>query len=186
MKIAFVIYDQMTLLDFVGVYDPLTRLASMDLLQGLSWDICAFSVPVKGSQGMELSPDQIGKSLSGYDLVVVPGGPGSRVHSQSGPFLEWLRTASDAPLIASVCTGSLLLAAAGFLEGKSAATHPAAREELKEMGVAVINARLVEDGIAMSLITYGEIYEGISTEPKKTASSNGFFPVPIHPGTRQT
>ncbi len=150
MKIAFIVYDGMTLLDFVGVYDPLTRLKSMGFIPDLSWDICAFSTPVKDSQGLALTPDRVGESLEGYDLVVVPGGPGGRALTQPGPFVDWLRSAAKVPELASVCTGALLLGAAGFLEGKTAATHPNARQELERLGVTVLNTRLVEDGCIIS------------------------------------
>jgi imidazoleglycerol-phosphate dehydratase len=150
MKIAFILYDGLTVLDFIGVYDPVTRLRSMGFLPDLEWDLCAFSSTVVDPSGLGLSPIRRTATLAGYDLLVVPGGPGSRNLASDQAFLTWMRTAADVPRLASVCTGSLLLAAAGFLEGKYATTHPNAREELESMGVRYFSARLVEDGKILS------------------------------------
>ena len=158
MKIAFAIYEGMTTLDFIGVYDPVTRLRSMGFLPDLEWDLCSCTTPVRDSQGLLLTPDRIGEPMTGYDLVVVPGGPGSRIMAQSEPFISWLKTASTVPCLASVCTGALLLAAAGLLKGKTAATHPNARNELRELGVEPVDARLVEDG---NVISSGGVTAGI-------------------------
>ena len=150
IKIAFVLYDGLTILDFIGVYDPVTRLKTMGFLPGLSWDLCAFSDPVHDPQGLGLTPTRAGEPLSGYDLVIVPGGIGSRARLEEPAFLDWLRTAAGAPRLASVCTGALLLAGAGLLEGRQAATHPSARDDLRRLGVEAVDARLVEDGNVLS------------------------------------
>jgi cyclohexyl-isocyanide hydratase len=95
---------------------------------------------------LELLPTQVGKSLDGYDIVIVPGGYGSRHLIQDHLFLQWLKTAESCKLKASVCTGSLLLGAAGFLKGKKATTHPKAFEELKRYCSEVVNQRIVDEG----------------------------------------
>lgn len=158
MKIAFLIYEGMTALDFVGVYDPLTRLKTMGFAPDLCWDLAAWEANVRDTSGLAFTPDAIRPSLADYDLVVVPGGKGSREMMKNPEFNAWLASANQAKQVASVCTGSLLLASAGLLEGKFAATHPAAREELKALGVNVVEARLVEDG---SILTAGGVTAAI-------------------------
>ena len=146
MNVAFVIFDQMTALDFVGFYDPLTRLKSMDDLPDFRWQICSFCEDVADSQDLRFDPDQIGKDLSQFDLLVVPGGYGSRYLQHNEEFVTWLQTAAPIPLKASVCSGSLLLGAAGFLAGKKATTHPKATSELQRYCASVSKQRIVDAG----------------------------------------
>src|SRR5438128_1881541 len=109
MKAAFAIFDRMTALDFVGVYDPLGRLRTMDVLPDFEWTVCATAANVTDDRGLRFSPDRVGESLAGFDLLVVPGGYGTRDLQRDPAFLAWLRTAEGVPLKASVCTGALLL-----------------------------------------------------------------------------
>ncbi len=146
MKTAFVIFDRMTALDLIGVYDPLTRLKSMNFVPEFSWQMCAFTEEVSDDRGLRFVPDRVAEPLGGYDLIVVPGGFGTRALQQDKAFIEWLRSAGLVKLKASVCTGSLLLGAAGFLAGKRATTHPNAYEELKPYCAAVENRRVVDEG----------------------------------------
>lgn len=96
MKVAFVIYDGMTALDFIGVYDPVTRLKTMGFMKDLQWDICAHTKKVKDITGLRLSPTRIRQSLQGYDMVIVLGGFGSRKLMNDKSFIEWLKTAEPA------------------------------------------------------------------------------------------
>lgn len=146
MQIAFVIFDQMTALDFVGVYDPLTRLKSMSFMPDLQWDICSFTPEVRDDRGLHFSPDKIAQPLTDYNLILVPGGYGTRLLQKSSEFIKWLKTAQPAGCIASVCTGALLLGAAGFLKNKAATTHPSAFEELKPYCRKVSGKRVCDEG----------------------------------------
>ena len=146
MKVAFVIFDRMTALDFVGVYDPVTRLKTMGLMPQLSWDVCSQTPEVADDRGLAFTPTKVGGPLGGYDLLIVPGGFGTRALVDDARFVGWLRTAAPCGLKASVCTGSLLLAAAGFLEGRRATTHPNALRELGRYGVSVVAERVVDEG----------------------------------------
>ena len=124
MKIAFIIFNQMTALDLIGAYDALTRLKSMNILPQLEWDICSNTKEVTDDKGLKLLPTMIGMPLSDYDLIYVPGGFGTRALQYDSDFLQWLKTSSSVKLKVSVCSGALLLGAAGFLFGKCATTHP--------------------------------------------------------------
>lgn len=146
MKTAFVIFDRLTAMDFIGVYDPLTRLKSMQLMPGFEWDVCALAPDITDDKGLRISPSVVGEPLSEYDLIVVPGGFGTRTLQHDKAFVEWLRTSEPVKLKASVCTGSLLLGAAGFLKDKRATTHPSAFGELKPYCAQVVDDRVVDAG----------------------------------------
>src|SRR5262249_44536581 len=89
---------------------------------------------------------------------VVPGGQGTRALQHDPAFVGWLRTAADVPLKASVCTGALLLGAAGFLAGRPATTHPAAMQELARYCGEVRSERVVDAG---GVVTSGGVTAGI-------------------------
>jgi len=146
MKIGFVIYQGMTALDFIGVYDPLTRLKNMGFMPDLNWDLCAHSMEVKDSTGLTFIPTKVRGNLGEYEVIVVPGGFGSRKLVDDVDFMAWLKTAEACQLKASVCTGSLLLGAAGFLKGKKATTHPEAFGELSKYRSSVVDERIVDEG----------------------------------------
>lgn len=158
MKTAFVLYDGMTALDLIGVYDPLTRLKSMDLLESLKWDLCAMTERVTDATGLGLVPTVVGQPLSGYDLLVVPGGPTAKNRSMDVVFVDWIKTAAPVPLKVSVCSGALLLGAAGFLQGKKATTHATRTEDLKPYCAEVVDKRVVDEG---NVITCGGVTAGI-------------------------
>jgi transcriptional regulator GlxA family with amidase domain len=158
MKIAFIIYHGMTALDFIGVYDPIVRLKTMGFLTDLRWDICAHSKEVRDGAGLRFLPTRVGESLQEYDLVVVPGGIASRDLVDDAGFIEWLRTAQACQLKVSVCTGALLLGAAGFLEGKKATTHPNVLQDLSRFCPSVVEQRIVDEG---DVITAGGVTASI-------------------------
>ena len=88
MRAAFVIFDRMTALDFVGAYDPLGRLRTMDVLPDFEWKVCAAAATVSDDRGLRFLPDLVGEPLAGFDLLVVPGGQGTRDlrhHTHSSP-----------------------------------------------------------------------------------------------------
>ncbi len=157
MHIAFVAYDGMTALDFVGVYDPLTRLKTMRFRDDVSWEVCARTASVTANAGLEIVPDAVDEPLWGYDMLVVPGGFVARELVDDEEFISWLQTA-DADRITSVCTGSLLLGAAGFLSGTRATTHPDAYNLLSDYCGEVVEERVVRDG---DVVTAGGVTSGL-------------------------
>lgn len=137
----------MTALDLIGVYDPLTRLKSMQFVPEFSWRICAFAGEVADDRGLRFTPDTVGESLGAYDILVVPGGFGTRPLQNDPAFTRWLRSAAPVTLKTSVCTGALLLGSAGFLAGKRATTHPHAFDALKPYcAEVVVDRRIVDAG----------------------------------------
>lgn len=158
MQIAFVIFDGMTALDFVGSYDPLTRLKSMNFMPDLGWDICARTPTVADDRGLRFTATKINSSLAGYDLLVVAGGYGAHSLTHDQSFIAWLQTAAACPLKTSVCTGALLLGAAGFLKGKRATTHHTAYADLAPFCASVAPQRIVAAG---DCITAGGVTAGI-------------------------
>lgn len=146
MKLGFVIFEGMTTLDFMGVYDPVTRLKTMGFLPDLRWEVCALSSEVADITGLRLLPTRVGGSLHDFDMVIVPGGRGSRTLMHDPEFLEWLRSARPCRYKVSVCAGALLLGAAGFLVGKRATTHPNAFKELEPFCASVVEDRVVDEG----------------------------------------
>ena len=100
MEVAFCIYDGMTVLDFVGAYDPITRLDRMDFLP-MDWDVCARTDSVTANS-LTLGIDRVEPDLGEYDLVFVPGGLATRDLRHDESFLEWLRTAASCEYLTSV------------------------------------------------------------------------------------
>ncbi len=158
MRIAYVIFDGITWLDFIGIYDPMSRLRSMNYLPDLSWEVCILKGKAKDDFGLEILPTKIGEALANYDAVFIPGGHGTR-HLQLDPeFISWIRTAANVPWKLSVCTGSLIWGAAGFLKEKSATTHFSEYDTLKPYCKKVLKQKIVEDG---NIITAGAVSSSI-------------------------
>ncbi|MNC05933.1 Isonitrile hydratase [compost metagenome] len=158
MKIGFILFDGMTFLDFAGFYDVICRLGQFEAGKGLEWDICGVSDEVTDELGLSMKISRVMPDLSAYDLVFVPGGLGTRKLRYDEVFINWLRGAAAAPYKVSVCTGSLLLGAAGFLHASSATTHPSAYELLEPYCRNVVKARIVQDG---NVITGGGVSASI-------------------------
>jgi cyclohexyl-isocyanide hydratase len=93
--------------------------------------------------------------------VIVPGGPGSRELLKDESFMGWLKSGQACPLKVSVCTGLLLLGAAGFLKDKRATTHPDALGDLREYCLKVAESRIVDEG---DVITVGGATSSIDLE----------------------
>jgi transcriptional regulator GlxA family with amidase domain len=156
MKIAFVLFNGITFLDFVGFYDVIYRLNLFEPTNGTTWDICGLTSEVTDELGMNVKINKIKPDLSEYDMLFVPGGMGTRELRHNDEFVTWLKQAKGVKYKISVCTGSLLLGAAGFLQNKKATTHPNAYALLTPYCTEVIHSRIVRDG---EVITGG----GVST-----------------------
>jgi len=158
MKAAFVVFDRMTSLDFIGFYDPVTRLKSMQIMDDFEWRICATTQSVVDDRGLRFEADTVAQPLHSFDMLFVPGGFGTRTLQNDHAFVEWLKTANPARLKVSVCTGALLLGAAGFLRGRRATTHPSAYTELQAYCGSVVRDRVVDEG---DIVTAGGVSSAI-------------------------
>lgn len=158
LRIAFILFDGVTFLDFAGFYDVIYRLAQFEVGKELSWDICACAEEVTDELGLTVKVGKVLPELSEYDMVFVPGGMGTRKLRYDEDFVAWIKGAQDVPYKVSVCTGSLLLGAAGLLEGRQATTHPSAYDLLKPYCDEVVETRIVHDG---NVITGGGVTTSI-------------------------
>ncbi|MEU3270162.1 DJ-1/PfpI family protein [Saccharomonospora sp. NPDC006951] len=155
MQIAIVLYDRVTALDAVGPYEVLSRLPGAEtVFVGERTGLVRNDV---GSLG--LAVDATFEEVPGPDIVVVPGGPGQVAHMEDGPVHAWLREADrGSTATTSVCTGSLILAAAGLLKGRRATTHWLALDQFPAWGVTPTGERVVTDG---KYITAAGVSSGI-------------------------
>lgn len=154
MKIAYILFNGLTVLDFVGIYDAVSRLKALNYIPNLEWDICSYSTTIIDNFGLEIIPDKVGNNLETYDAIIVPGGFGTRKLQFETNFINWVKTSEKVETKISVCTGSLLLGAAGFLKDKSATTNYQSYDELKPYCKKVVEERIVEDG---TIITAGAV-----------------------------
>ena len=146
MKIAYLVFMDMNLLDLAGVYDAISRLKSMNYINDLDYDICAFEQNVEDPEGFIFVPDEIQPDLSEYDIVIVPGGKGAGQLMNDIEFINWLSTASKCTYKCSVGTGSLLLGAAGFLVDKKATTNFEAYHLLEKYASEIVTNKVMHDG----------------------------------------
>ena len=155
MRIAILIFDKLTALDAVGPYEVLSRLPGAELR------FVAKEPGVKRTDtgALGLSADLALYELADPDVLLVPGGEGNRPLLDDDEVLEWVRGAHETSTwTTSVCTGSLVLAAAGVLDGKRATTHWAYMDQLGELGAVPVAERVVEDG---KLLTGAGVSAGI-------------------------
>jgi transcriptional regulator GlxA family with amidase domain len=147
MKIAILLYDRFTALDAIGPYEVLSRLPGADLSF-----VASETGPVRTDNGMlTVLAEHSLEEVTRPDIVLVPGGPGEVAARAGEPILEWLRKVNETSTwTTSVCTGSLILAASGLLEGRRATSHWLALEELRRLGAEPVSERVVRDGKIMT------------------------------------
>ena len=145
MNLAYIIFNGITWLDLVGLYEPVSKLKSRNYLPGLQWDICSYTDRAEDIFGFSVNPSKIKHPLNVYDAIIVPGGIGTRQLQYDKEFLDWIRTARDCEYKISICTGSLILGAAGFLKDKKATTNFQEYDALKPYCTEVVTERIVDD-----------------------------------------
>jgi cyclohexyl-isocyanide hydratase len=153
LKIAMLCYPDMTLLDLVGPETVFSQYADIYLV----WKTLT---PVQTDTNISINPNcTFIDCPDDLDIIFAPGGPGAVEMIQDEAVLSFLREKSlTSQYITAVCTGSLILAAAGLLKGIKATTHWSVRDELAMLGATVVNQRVVVDG---NRITGGGITSGI-------------------------
>lgn len=155
MQIAILIFDRLTALDAVGPYEVLSRLPGAELTF-----VAAEAGEKRADTGrLGLSADASIGELPSPDVLVVPGGEGNRPLLSDERVLDWVRAAdAGSTWTTSVCTGSLVLGAAGLLEGRRATSHWLHREALRDYGAEPVAERVVVDG---KVITAAGVSAGI-------------------------
>lgn len=153
-KIAFLIYPEMTQLDFTGPAEVLGLMPDAEIV--LVWKTLD---PVRSDNGITFLPNTTLDDAALYDMVCVPGGIACTDLMEDEACLSWLREqAKSATYITSVCTGSLILAAAGLLTGYKAGCHWAWADYLTAFGATPTRERVVID---RNRITAGGVTAGI-------------------------
>jgi transcriptional regulator GlxA family with amidase domain len=133
MDIGIVVFEDAEELDFAGPWEVLGAWAEHHPEDAVRLRLLAeASGAVRCRKGLRVLPDAVLGDAPSLDLVVVPGGSGARRAMTSEALLRWVRGQSArGALVTSVCTGALVLAAAGLLDGRAATTHWAAHDELR-------------------------------------------------------
>lgn len=154
MRIGFILFDGFTNLDFSGPYEVLARLPGVEVA------LIAKKTPyVQSDLGLRLIPNATFITQSKLDILVVPGGPGVNKVLCDREILSFVeQVSSTAKYVTSVCTGALILGAAGLLKGRRATTHWMARDFLASFGAEVVAQRVVIDG---HIITAAGVSAGI-------------------------
>lgn len=161
-SISIVLYDGFDELDAVGPYEVLENAATF----GAEFDVSLRTLDpvstVTASHGLTVEPDGV---LGDPDLLVVPGGGwndrgrrGAWAEAEGDLPEELARRHRDGAMLASVCTGGMILATAGVLDGRPATTHRSALDDLRRSAANVVDERVVDDG---DVLTAGGVTSGL-------------------------
>jgi transcriptional regulator GlxA family with amidase domain len=167
MQVAFLLYDRFTALDWVGPHEVFNSLPDSECVT-----VAEKAGPIGNETGsIEVVAAKTLDEVTSPEIVVVPGGLGNRLLLEHEPLHEWIRTVHEtSEWTTSVCTGSLLLAAAGLLEGKKATTHWLARDVLTSLGAEAVPDRVVEEG---KIITAAGVSSGIDMALRLVQKTHG-------------
>jgi transcriptional regulator GlxA family with amidase domain len=157
LRVAIPLFPRVTALDAVGPYEVLQRVPHLDIVF-----VGHDRAEVRTENGMlGLRVDATFEEVPDPDVIVFPGGIGTRAVEQDGRVLSWLRAAHDGTrYTTSVCTGSLVLGAAGLLEDRAATTHWSCARELEAHGATPVPERVVEH-LDARIITAAGVSAGI-------------------------
>jgi cyclohexyl-isocyanide hydratase len=166
LSVAFLIYPDVTQLDFTGPAQVLSRLGNTRV--DFVWKSLE---PVATDSGFSLLPTATFEELDGADIICVPGGMGCVDVIEDEATIGWVRKVGEqASWVTSVCTGSLILGAAGLLRGYRAACHWAWRDQLRLFGAKPVAERVVMD---RNRVTGGGVTAGIDFALALTAAIRG-------------
>jgi len=154
MKTVILLFDNYTALDIVGPYEVLNKLPNSKIyLVGLE------KKEYKDTYGLKISADNSIDEISEADILLIPGGFGIDSLLNNEEVLDWIRIIDrTTKWTVSVCSGSLLLAQTGLLNGKNCTTHWRRKEQLQRFNVKVKNERYIQDG---KFITSAGVSAGI-------------------------
>jgi transcriptional regulator GlxA family with amidase domain len=166
VRVEIVAFDGVDELDAIGPFEVLQNAAARGAhfsVRLVSWTDAS---EVVGAHGLRMGVEPVDEDAAVPDLVVVPGGgwiakssTGARGEAERGVIPRRLaKLHAEGTTIASVCTGAMLVAKAGLLQGRAAATHQGAVADLQAAGAEVIDARIVDDG---EIVSCGGVTSGI-------------------------
>jgi len=154
LHIGGLLFPELDQADFTGPFEVLSRIPNSTF-----HTLAKSKQPVRDAKGLLLAPEKVLADSPKLDLLLVPGGAGVNAVMEDETVLKFVREqAAGARLIFSVCTGALLLGAAGLLTGRRATTHWASHHLLKYFGAIPVNDRVVIDG---NLVTAAGVTAGI-------------------------
>jgi len=154
LHIGLLLFPNVQQLDLTGPYEVFASLPNVTV--HLIWKTLD---PVRASTGLTLTPDTDFQGCPALDVICIPGGKGVDELMEDSQTLAFIRRqAQNARFVTSVCTGALVLGAAGLLRGRRATTHWASHGLLEALGAIPVQARVVRDG---NLMTGGGITAGI-------------------------
>lgn len=154
LTIAILLFDNFAALDVVGPYEVLSKIPQSKIYmtavkKGLYKDV----------KGMQIMADYSLEDIQNPDILLIPGGFGIDALLQNSEIIRWIQNGhATSQWTVSVCSGALLLAAAGILKGVRATTHWNRKEQLKKYGVIIENKRYVQD---KKIITAAGVSAGI-------------------------
>ncbi|MDE2576634.1 MAG: DJ-1/PfpI family protein [Rhodospirillales bacterium] len=154
ITVGLLLFADLTQLDFTGPYEVFRK------TPGITTHVLAATLdPVRAETGLRLLPDTTMAEAPPLDVICVPGGPGVNALMEDAPTLAFLRSqAAGARYVTSVCTGALVLGAAGLLRGRRATTHWSAHDLLARFDAIPTVGRVVRDG---RVVTGGGVTAGI-------------------------
>lgn len=161
-SLAILLFDDAELLDFCGPYEVFSVASNQSEEPSFNVFTVAEKTPVTARNGLSVNPDCTLATCSKPDILLVPGGIGSRREINNQPLIEWIKQCADeAELVLSVCTGALLLGRAGLLDRLEMTTHHVAFDLLREIvpsGTVCEDRRFVDNG---KIVTSAGIAAGI-------------------------
>jgi transcriptional regulator GlxA family with amidase domain len=162
LNVGILLFDQVEVLDFAGPFEVFSRTRLVPGLESRRseesapfavFTVAASRAPINATAGLQVLPRYAFADAPPIDILVVPGGFGTRALLADAGALDWIRNAAKgARLVTSVCTGSLLLAKAGLLADRRATTHWGALDLLESLGGVRVDRekRVVDDGVVTS------------------------------------
>ena len=161
-NVAILLFDDAEILDFCGPYEVFSVASRQSEQPSFNVFTTAEKTRITARNGLSVNPDHTLPTCPMSDILLVPGGIGSRREINNNPLIEWIkRAAGDAELVLSVCTGALLLGKGGLLDGLDMTTHHGACDLLREIvpsGTVHEDRRFVDNG---KIVTSAGIAAGI-------------------------